>query len=248
MNLRLAGVSKRYGDGAAVDGIELTFASGKTTALLGPSGCGKSTVLRLLVALVAPDAGQVEVDGRPLPAHDIEALRRRIGYVIQDGGLFPHLTAAGNVTLMARHLGWDPARTAARLEALRALTRFPADGLTRYPNELSGGQVQRVAIMRALLLDPEVLLLDEPLSALDPLVRSELRDDLRGIFRSLGKTVIVVTHDVGEAAHLADVVVLMRDGRVVQQGPMATLSSSPADPFVAAFLATGNGVPAARSG
>jgi osmoprotectant transport system ATP-binding protein len=244
MNLRLAGVSKHYGASAAVDGIELTFASGKTTALLGPSGCGKSTVLRLLVALVAPDAGQVEVDGRPLPAHDIEALRRRIGYVIQDGGLFPHLTAAGNVTLMARHLGWDAPRTAARLEELRALTRFPADGLARYPNELSGGQVQRVAIMRALLLDPEVLLLDEPLSALDPLVRSELRDDLRGIFRSLGKTVIVVTHDVGEAAHLADVVVVMRDGHVVQQGPFAALAAAPADPFVAAFLATGNGVPA----
>jgi osmoprotectant transport system ATP-binding protein len=246
MNLRLAGVTKRYGDGAAVDGIELTFASGKTTALLGPSGCGKSTVLRLLVALVHPDAGQVEVDGRPLAAHDIEALRRRIGYVIQDGGLFPHLTAAGNVTLMARHLGWDAARAARRLEELRALTRFPADGLARYPNELSGGQVQRVAIMRALLLDPEVLLLDEPLSALDPLVRSELRDDLRGIFRSLGKTVILVTHDVGEAAHLADVVVLMRDGRVVQQGPFATLAAAPADPFVSAFLATGNGVPAPR--
>jgi len=244
MNLRLAGVTKRYGAGAAVDGLDLTFASGKTTALLGPSGCGKSTVLRLLVALVTPDAGQVEADGRPLPAHDIEALRRRIGYVIQDGGLFPHLTAAGNVTLMARHLGWDAARIAARLEELRALTRFPADGLTRYPNELSGGQVQRVAIMRGLLLDPEVLLLDEPLSALDPLVRAELRDDLRAIFRSLGKTVIIVTHDVGEAAHLADVVVLMRDGRVVQQGPMATLAATPADPFVAAFLATGNGIPA----
>ena len=245
MNLRLAGVTKRYGAGAAVDGLDLTFASGKTTALLGPSGCGKSTVLRLLVALVTPDAGQVEADGRPLPAHDIEALRRRIGYVIQDGGLFPHLTAAGNVTLMARHLGWDAARTAARLEELRALTRFPADGLTRYPNELSGGQVQRVAIMRGLLLDPEVLLLDEPLSALDPLVRAELRDDLRAIFRSLGKTVIVVTHDVGEAAFLADVVVLMRAGRVVQQGPFATLAAAPADPFVSAFLATGNGSPAA---
>src|SRR5262245_50490646 len=244
MELRLSNVTKRYGAGASVDGIDLTFASGKTTALLGPSGCGKSTVLRLLVALVTPDAGQVEVDGRPLPAHDIEALRRRIGYVIQDGGLFPHLTAAGNVTLMARHLGWDAARTAARLEELRALTRFPADALERYPNELSGGQVQRVAIMRGLLLDPEVLLLDEPLSALDPLVRAELRDDLRGIFRSLAKTVIIVTHDVGEAAFLADVVVLMRAGRVVQQGPFATLASAPADPFVSAFLATGNGSPA----
>ena len=241
MELRLAGVTKRYGSGAAVDGIDLTFASARTTALLGPSGCGKSTVLRLLLALVTPEAGEISVDGRPLAAHDIEALRRRIGYVIQDGGLFPHLTAAQNVTLMARYLRWDPARAAKRLDELAALTRFPADALVRYPNELSGGQAQRVAIMRALLLDPEVLLLDEPLSALDPLVRTELRDDLRGIFRSFGKTVIIVTHDVGEAAHLADVVVLMRAGRVVQQGPFATLAAAPADPFVTAFLATGNG-------
>ena len=241
MELRLAGVTKRYGAASAVDGIDLTFASGRTTALLGPSGCGKSTVLRLLLALATPEAGEISVDGRPLPAHDIEALRRRIGYVIQDGGLFPHLTAAENVTLMARYLRWDPARAAKRLEELAALTRFPADALARYPNELSGGQAQRVAIMRALLLDPEVLLLDEPLSALDPLVRTELRDDLRGIFRAFGKTVIVVTHDVGEAAHLADVVVLMRAGRVVQQGPFATLAAAPADAFVTAFLATGNG-------
>ena len=241
MELRLSQVTKRYGAAAAVDGIDLTFASGRTTALLGPSGCGKSTVLRLLLALATPEAGEISVDGRPLPTHDIEALRRRIGYVIQDGGLFPHLTAAENVTLMARYLRWDPARAAKRLEELATLTRFPADALARYPNELSGGQAQRVAIMRALLLDPEVLLLDEPLSALDPLVRTELRDDLRGIFRAFGKTVIVVTHDVGEAAHLADVVVLMRAGRVVQQGPFATLSAAPADAFVTAFLATGNG-------
>jgi len=245
MELRLLKVTKRYNGATAVDGIDLTFASGKTTALLGPSGCGKSTVLRLLLALVTPDGGEIAVDGRPLPGYDIEALRRRIGYVIQDGGLFPHLTAAENVTLMGRYLRWDPARAARRLEELAALTRFPADALRRYPNELSGGQAQRVAIMRALLLDPEMLLLDEPLSALDPLVRSELRDDLRGIFRSLAKTVVIVTHDVGEAAHLADIVVLMRAGRVVQQGPYATLASAPADAFVTAFLATGNGAPAA---
>src|SRR4029079_18479884 len=189
MELRLAKVTKRYGTGAAVDGIDLTFASGRTTALLGPSGCGKSTVLRLLVALVSPDAGEITIDGRPLAAEDIEALRRRVGYVIQDGALCPHLTAAENVTLMARHLRWDPARAAKRLDELAALTRFPTDALAPYPNELSGGQAQRVAIMRAQLMDPEVLLLDEPLSALDPLVRSELRDDLRAIFRAFGKTV-----------------------------------------------------------
>src|SRR4051812_43893849 len=247
MELRLANVTKRYGAGTGVDGIDLTFASERTTALLGPSGCGKSTVLRLLVALVTPDAGEITIDGRPLAAENIEALRRRVGYVIQDGGLFPHLTAAENVTLMGRYLRWDPARAAQRLDELAALTRFPQDGLARYPNELSGGQVQRVAIMRALLLDPEALLLDEPLSALDPLVRAELRDDLRTIFRSLAKTVIVVTHDVGEAAHLAEVVVLMRAGRVVQQGPFAALASAPADAFVTAFLATGSGSPAGRA-
>jgi osmoprotectant transport system ATP-binding protein len=243
VELRLDRVTKRYGAALALDGVDLTFPSGRTTALLGPSGCGKSTVLRLLIALVAPDEGKVLVDGRPLSQHDIQVLRRRIGYVIQDGGLFPHLTAAENATLMARHLRWDKARIAARLDELVALTRFPADGLTRYPTELSGGQVQRVAIMRALFLDPEVLLMDEPLGALDPLVRTELRADLRGIFRSFGKTVVVVTHDVGEASQLAEVVVLMRAGRVVQQGPFSALASAPVDPFVTAFLATGAAAP-----
>jgi osmoprotectant transport system ATP-binding protein len=248
MQLELADVTKRYGPGVAIDRVSLVFPAGKTTALLGPSGCGKSTLLRLLIALVEPDGGEVRVDGKPLPSYPIEALRRRMGYVIQDGGLFPHLSAADNATLMARHLGWDAARVAGRLDELRALTRFPADALRRYPTELSGGQIQRVAMMRALFLDPEALLLDEPLGALDPLVRAELRDDLRGIFRAFGKTVVVVTHDVGEAAHLADLVVLMRDGRVVQQGPFATLASAPADPFVTAFLSTGpTGAAGARS-
>ena len=242
MELRLDRVSKRYGAGparvVALDGIDLTFPSGQTTALLGPSGCGKSTVLRLLIALCTPDAGEVRVDGQPPPTQGLEALRRRIGYVIQDGGLFPHLPAADNVTLMARHLKWEPARIAARLDELRTLARLPARALTRHPAELSGGQAQRVALMRALFLDPEVLLLDEPLGALDPLVRAELRDDLRAIFRRLEKTVVVVTHDVAEAAFLADQIVLMRDGRVVQQGPLAALEAAPVDAFVTAFLAT----------
>jgi osmoprotectant transport system ATP-binding protein len=239
LELRLDRVSKRHGAGPdagfdtylGVGGVDLTFPSGKTTALLGPSGCGKSTVLRLLVGLTAPDAGAVLVDGKPLAAHDLGTLRRRMGYVIQDGGLFPHLSARDNVTLMARHLGWDRARIEARLAELVALTRFPAGGLGRHATELSGGQQQRVA---------EVLLLDEPLGALDSLVRAELRDDLRGIFRSFGKTVVIVTHDVGEATFLADFIVLMRAGRVVQQGPFATLSATPADPFVAAFLKSGD--------
>jgi len=240
LELRLDRVTKQHQASVGVDAVDLTFPSGKTTALLGPSGCGKSTVLRLLVGLTTPDAGTVVVDGKPLGEHDIGTLRRRIGYVIQDGGLFPHLSARDNVTLMARQTGWDDARVDARVAELVALTRFPDDGLARRPTELSGGQIQRVAIMRALFLDPEILLLDEPLGALDPLVRGELRDDLRRIFRSFGKTVVIVTHDVGEATFLADFVVLMRAGRVVQQGTLATLTATPADAFVAAFLNTGS--------
>jgi osmoprotectant transport system ATP-binding protein len=236
MQLELAGVSKRYGATAALERLDLTIPARQTTALIGPSGCGKSTVLRLLVGLVAPDEGEIRFDGAPMGAVDVIALRRRIGYVIQEGGLFPHLSAGDNVTLMARHLRWDAARTAQRLDQLVALTRFPREGLARYPTELSGGQRQRVGLMRALLLDPEVILLDEPLGALDPLGRAELREDLRRIFRALAKTVVLVTHDVGEAAFLADLVVVMRAGRIVQRGPYDALAAAPADGFVAAFL------------
>ena len=236
MQLELVGVSKRYDGTAALEGLDLSFPNAQTTSLIGPSGCGKSTVLRLLVGLVAPDAGEIRFDGKPMRELDLIALRRRIGYVIQEGGLFPHLTAGENATLMARHLDWDAARTTRRLDELLALTQFPRQALGRYPTELSGGQRQRVSLMRALLLDPDVVLLDEPLGALDPLGRAELRDDLRRIFRALGKTVVLVTHDVSEAALLADVVVLMRAGRIVQRGPYATLASAPADPFVTSFL------------
>src|SRR5215471_10650159 len=208
MQLELAGVSKRYGATAALEAIDLSIPAARTTALIGPSGCGKSTLLRLLVGLVRPDAGEIRFDGAPLRALDLIALRRRMGYVIQESGLFPHLTAAENATLMSRPLRWPAARRATRLDELVALTRFPAEALGRYPTELSGGQRQRVSLMRALLLDPDVVLLDEPLGALDPLGRAELRDDLRRIFRALGKTAVLVTHDVAEAAALGDVVVV----------------------------------------
>ena len=236
MLVELRGITKRYGETAALAGLDLELPSAITTALIGPSGCGKSTVLRMLVGLVTPDAGDIDVDGRPLGTLEIGAWRRRIGYVIQEGGLFPHLTAAGNVTLMARHLGWSKERTGARMDELLALARFPRDALSRYPTELSGGQRQRVGLMRALLLDPALVLLDEPLGAVDPLGRAELGRDLREIFRALGKTVVLVTHDVSEAAALADMVVVMRGGRVVQRGRFAEISRAPADDFVAAFI------------
>lgn len=235
-SVQLAGVSKRFGATTALHRLDLTFAPGRTTALIGPSGCGKSTVLRLIIRLLEPDTGAVEVGGEEATAQTIDALRHRIGYVIQDGGLFPHLSARDNVLLMARHLGNDANKMNERVDELCALTRLPANALDRYPAELSGGQKQRVSLMRALALSPELLLLDEPLGALDPLVRAALQRDLREIFARLEQTVIFVTHDLAEAAYLADEIVLMNDGRVVQQGTIAQLREAPADEFVTEFI------------
>jgi len=232
----LRNVSKAFGRHEALQPIALTVPSGQTTVLIGPSGCGKSTLLRLLVGLTAPDTGTVLFEGTPVTPANALRLRRRLGYVIQDGGLFPHLTAHGNVTLMARYLGWERERIESRLGELAGLTRFPAEALDRYPAQLSGGQRQRVGLMRALMLEPAALLLDEPLGALDPLIRSDLQDDLRRIFKTLGKTVVLVTHDLGEAAFFADRIVLMRAGRIVQQGTLQELWRAPADPFVRQFI------------
>nr|WP_211194405.1 ATP-binding cassette domain-containing protein [Pyxidicoccus fallax] len=238
-------VSKRFGATQALHPLSLRLPTGRTTVLLGPSGCGKSTLVRLLNGLLIPDTGRVLFDGKPLP-RDTEALlpvRHRVGYALQGGGLFPHLSGEENVTLMARHLRWPAARTRERLATLVELTRFPADALARYPAQLSGGQRQRVALMRSLMLDPDVLLLDEPLGALDPLVRHELQGDLRAIFARLRKTVVLVTHDLAEAGFLGDGIVLMRDGRVVQQGGLADLETRPADPFVTRFIQAQRPVP-----
>ncbi|MEO7050732.1 MAG: ATP-binding cassette domain-containing protein [Rhodanobacter sp.] len=228
--------SRRYGQIVALDRLDLAFATGHTTALIGSSGSGKSTVLRLLLGLEWPDIGCVRIDGRVLERTDVLALRRRVGYVIQEGGLFPHLTTLGNLALLPRYLGWGVARIRERAEALATLTHLPMDVLERYPAELSGGQRQRVALMRGLMVDPDALLLDEPLGALDPIVRHELQDELKQIFARLGKTVIVVTHDLAEAAWFADRLVLLRQGAVVQDGSYADLRDHPATEFVRQFV------------
>jgi osmoprotectant transport system ATP-binding protein len=240
--IQLRGVSKRYGDALALRPTDLALDRGRTYVLIGPSGCGKSTLLRLMMHLIRPDSGEVLFGDEPVSAANIQAIRHRIGYVIQDGGLFPHLTARQNVALAATYLGWTPAKMEKRIEQLASLTHFPADGLDRYPGQLSGGQRQRVSLMRALALDPDVLLLDEPLGALDPMIRAELQQELREIFRSLGKTVVLVTHDLTEAAYFADTIVLLRDGCIVQQGTAQDLSERPAEPFVTKFVEAQRGV------
>jgi len=240
--VKLEDVSKCYGDAIALYPTSLSVQSGKTTVLIGPSGCGKSTLLRLIIRLIAPDSGSIELDSKRVTPENINALRRRIGYVIQEGGLFPHLTARANVLLMARHIGKSQQETENRLLELSELTRFSGNLLSRYPVELSGGQRQRVSLMRALMLSPELLLLDEPLGALDPLVRASLQKDLKEIFTQLGQTVLFVTHDLAEAIYFADEIVLMNEGRIIQRGTIGDLREKPADPFVSEFINALRGV------
>lgn len=234
--IRLNNASKQFGDTVALYPTSLTIESAKTTVLIGPSGCGKSTILRLMNGLLQPTSGDVEFEGQRVSRDNALELRRRMGYVIQDGGLFPHLTASQNVTLMAKHLAIPLDETQQRLIELCELTHFPEDGLRRYPVELSGGQRQRVSLMRALVLNPDLLLLDEPLGALDPMVRASLQTELKEIFRSLGKTVVLVTHDMAEAAYLGDQIVVLKEGRIVQEGTLDDLRERPSDEFISEFI------------
>ena len=240
--VNLIDVSKHYAGATALHSTNLSVERGKTTVLIGPSGCGKSTLLRLIIRLIEPDSGSIEFDDELITSDIIGTLRRRIGYVIQEGGLFPHLTARANVLLMARHVGKPEDKMQNRLAELCELTRFPVNLLSRYPVELSGGQQQRVGLMRALMLSPELLLLDEPLGALDPLVRASLQKDLKEIFARLQQTVLFVTHDLAEAAYFGDEIVLMNEGQIVQRGPVSDLRDQPTDPFVSEFINAQRGV------
>jgi len=234
--IELRDVSVSFGGMPALQDVTLRVRPAATTVLIGPSGSGKSTVLRLMIGLVRPEAGQVLFRGEGLLAADLNEVRRRMGFVIQEGGLFPHLTARANVSVVARYLAWSTAAVETRLEELCALCRLPVAALDRYPGQLSGGERQRVSLMRALMLDPDLLLLDEPLGALDPLIRADLQGDLKLIFETLQKTVVLVTHDMGEAIYFGDRVVLLHRGRIVQEGPPREMVKSPADPFVTRFI------------
>ncbi len=235
-------VTKRFGDDFAIRDANLEIERGKITALIGPSGCGKSTILRLIVGLVTADTGEIQFDGEKIAAETIMKIRRRLGYVIQDGGLFPHLTARHNLTLQPRLFRKRRDEIEKRIIELCELTKFPGSGLDRYPLELSGGQRQRVSLMRALMLSPELLLLDEPFAALDPLVRMNLQRDLKEICARLQQTVLLVTHDLAEAAFLGNEIALMSEGQIIQRGSIADLRAKPANEFVREFISAQRGL------
>lgn len=235
--IRFHKTGKSFGSAIALQPTDLLIPSHKTTVLIGPSGSGKSTMLRMISGLIEPTTGWVEINGKKLSRESIVELRRRMGYVIQSGDLFPHLSARRNILLVAQELRMPCNEMTARLEELCRLTKFSPDMLDRYPVELSGGEQRRVSLMRALMLKPDILLLDEPMGALDPMVRAGLIVDLKSLFERLNTTVVLVTHDLVEAARLGDLVVLLKGGRIVQQGSFAEFSLCPAEPFVSEFFA-----------
>jgi osmoprotectant transport system ATP-binding protein len=237
--IRLENVSKTFAGASrpAVDGLDLDVPGGTTCVLIGPSGCGKTTTMRIVNRLIEPDAGRIVVEDQDVTRADAVALRRRIGYVIQQVGLFPHMTIAQNVATVPQLLGWPRDRIARRVEEMLSLVGLePAQFLARHPRHLSGGQRQRVGVARALAADPPVLLMDEPFGAVDPIVRASLQAELLGILRRLAKTVIFVTHDIDEAIRMGDLIAIMKEGKLVQCAAPETLLAAPMDSFVADFV------------
>jgi osmoprotectant transport system ATP-binding protein len=243
--ITLEGVRKEYADGTvAVEKLSLDVPPGELVVLIGPSGCGKSTILRMVNRLIEPTAGRILLDGTDITATDPVELRRRVGYVIQSVGLFPHQTIRDNVGTVPRLLGWQRSRVRARCDELMELVGLdPARFGTRYPHELSGGQRQRVGVARALAADPVVLLMDEPFSAVDPIVRARLQEEFLRLQADVRKTIVLVTHDLDEAVRLGDrIAVLSEGGRLEQYDAPAELLGAPVSEFVSDFVGTDRGV------
>ncbi|GGG07555.1 MULTISPECIES: ABC transporter ATP-binding protein [Rhizobium] len=237
--IRMENVTKRYSEGAApsVDNLTLDVPEGSTVALIGPSGCGKTTTMRMINRLIEPTEGRIIVNGEDVTRVDPVQLRRHIGYVIQNVGLFPHMTIAENIAAVPNLLGWDQPRIQKRTADLFDLVGLdPTEMLNRYPRQLSGGQRQRIGVARALAADPAVLLMDEPFGAIDPIARARLQDEFRQILSRVRKTVVLVTHDLDEAIRLGDRIAIMRDGRIVQYDTPDAILSRPADDFVSNFV------------
>jgi osmoprotectant transport system ATP-binding protein len=234
-------LTKRYGEATVVDDVSMVVEPRTITTIVGTSGSGKSTLLRMINRLVEPTSGRVLIDGEDTALARPHLLRRRIGYAIQGFGLFPHRTVAENVATVPRLLGWDDARVRARVDELLAVFQLePATYAGKYPHQLSGGEQQRVGVARALAAGPNVLLMDEPFGALDPIIRGKAQDDLLDIQRRFGTTIILVTHDMDEAFKLGHRVAVMSEGRLLQHGRPTELVTHPADPFVSQLVGAGD--------
>jgi len=232
-------VAVAYDGQGAVAGVSLAVPAGEFVAVVGPSGAGKTTLLRLINRLAEPSAGVVRVEGEDVRATDPVALRRRLGYVFQNVGLFPHMTVAENIAITPRLLGWDEPRRAARVDELIDLVRLDRTRhRDRFPHQLSGGERQRVGVARALAARPSIVLMDEPFGALDPLTRDAIGRDFRGLHETLGLTTVLITHDMLEAVLLADRIVVMRGGAVIADGPPRALMGDDADPYVRELMQT----------
>jgi osmoprotectant transport system ATP-binding protein len=234
--LELQNIHKTFEGRTVLTDVNLLVPKGATHALIGSSGSGKTTLLRITLGLIPFDRGYVKINDQALLSFTPVEWADRIGYVPQDGGLFPHIDGRDNVALIARLRGWTRARVEARVEELRKIVDLDEEILGRFPREMSGGQKQRVAIMRAAMMDPAVMLLDEPMAALDPLIRRSLQQELKSIFQRLGKTVLLVTHDLGEAVYLAEQITMLHEGKMVQTGTYRDLLLKPASPFVTQFI------------
>jgi len=236
--IKLENVTKSYDDGfQALKGIDLEFREGDLNVLIGPSGCGKTTTMKLINRLIRPTSGRIAIAGKDISTIDPVTLRRSIGYVIQSIGLFPHMTIAANVAVVPKLLKWDAKRTERRVDELLDMVGLaPETYRNRYPSELSGGQQQRIGVIRALAAEPDIILMDEPFSALDPISREQLQDELVRLNQELKKTIVFVTHDMDEAIKIADHIVLMKDGEVVQQGSPESILRHPANEFVSSFV------------
>ena len=225
-------VSKRYGDSVVLSEIELEIPNGQTTVIVGQSGSGKTTLLRMVNGLIKPDSGRLEVFGDLVPEENIENFRRKIGYAVQGAGLFPHVSVKENIVLIARLVGWSSQDLDERFEMLMRQMELPLDLSDRIPNELSGGQQQRVGLCRALMLKPKLLLLDEPFSAVDPLTRLELYEVVEKLISNEAVSIVMVSHDLGEAKRLGDRMVVLQNGIILQNDLISNVIGNPATPYV----------------
>jgi len=239
--IELKSISKSYGNQTVFQDLNLTFQNGKTYTIIGQSGCGKSTIIRIISGLVEAESGSIYLNNSELTDSNKNLFRKKIGYVIQEGGLFPHLTAKQNIELQSKYFNYPLDEIQVRLNYLLTRTKFSYTLLDKYPSQLSGGEKQRVALMRALMMDPDILLLDEPLGALDPMIRSKLQTELKNIFSKLNKTVVLVTHDLNEAAFFADEIVLLNKGKIEQQDSVHNFFNKPQSEYVRKFISAQRG-------